>query len=249
MPKNTINIYAITTLIAILVIWEGLFRVFKIPEYLYPLPSKVVNIIWSDPTLLDNAFITFLEVIGGFALGSMVGFLIACLFSFSKKIERALLPYAILIQVTPVIAIAPLIILWFGNGMIAKIIIAAIISFFPVMVNSYRGLTSVDQDYLKLFKILGASRFQVFTELKIPTSLPYLFSALKIASSMATVGAVVGEFVSANKGLGYYILINSYQLKTNNTFAGIVLAALIGWLFYTFITVLDRKIIFWIRQD
>ena len=125
---SKINIYALITPITVIALWEGLFRVFKIPEYLYPLPSKVLNIIWSDPTLLNHALITFLEVIGGFALGSVVGFLIACLFSLSKKIERVLMPYAILMQVTPIIAIAPLIILWFGNGMIAKIIIAAIIS-------------------------------------------------------------------------------------------------------------------------
>lgn len=140
---------------------------------------------------------------------------------------------------------APLLVLWFGTGLFSKIVAAALVCFFPILVNTVKGLGSVNNDALDLFKSYSATKWQIFTKLRLPNSLPYIFSALKISTGLAVVGAVVGEFVGASKGIGYVILVSSYHLETTTMFAAIIMSALAGVLFFWLISVLEKKFIFW----
>lgn len=230
----------------ILLVWEILVLAFKIPEYLLPKPTSIISeIIINFSSLLTHTGITMFEAIIGYIIANIIGFSVAVIFAHSKTIEKGFYPYAIALKTTPIIAMAPLLVLWFGTGLFSKIVAAALVCFFPILVNTVKGLGSVDSDALDLFKSYSASKWQIFTKLRLPNSLPYIFSALKISTGLAIVGAVVGEFVGASKGIGYVILVSSYHLETTTMFAAIIMSALAGVLFFWLISVLEKKFIFW----
>ena len=145
----------------------------------------------------------------------------------------------------PIVAIAPLLIVWFGNGLLPKVIVAAIISFFPVVVNTTKGLRSVDAEAFDLFDSMSATQSQVFFKLRVPSALPYLFAALRISSTLAVIGAIVGEFSGADRGLGFFIMISSHRLETVDMFVGILLSSLLGILFFYGIALLEKVIVPW----
>jgi len=237
-------------LVLILFVWEIITHFFSIPEFLLPGPMAIGKSIFSDRSvLLFHAGITLSEAVCGFIIANLFGVAVGTLFAYSKTLKRGLYPFAIALKTTPIIAIAPLFILWFGNGPISKIAAAAIISFFPAVVNTTRGLKSVSQDSLDLFKSFSAKSYQLFMKLRFPTALPYIFSALKISSSLAVVGAIVGEFVGANKGMGYFIIINYYHFEIVKVFSGVVVVALTGILFFGVISMIEKKVIFWAKID
>ena len=225
-------------------------RVLSIPQYLLPPPSAIaVDFVSSINSLLFHAAVTLWEAFLGFLLANALGVLVAIAFAYSKTLEKGLCPFAITLQTTPIIAIAPLLILWFGNGIASKVAAAAFIAFFPAIVNTTRGLKSIDNETLDLFKSLSASKWQIFSKLRFPTALPYIFSALKISTSLAVVGAIVGEFVGANKGIGYIILISSYHLEIVKLFSAVIAAALIGIIFFWIVSFIEKKVIFWITLE
>jgi NitT/TauT family transport system permease protein len=160
-------------------------------------------------------------------------------------LEQGLFPIAIAVKTTPIVAIAPLLVIWLGTGWWSKIVAVILICFFPVLVNAVKGLKAADTEYRELFQTLGASRAQEFRKLRIPYCLPYLFSALKISSSLAIVGAIVGEFVGATQGLGYLIMVSSAHLETATLFAAIVAAALAGITMFYIIGWTEERVIFW----
>lgn len=232
--------------VGILLVWEILVLLFNIPEYLLPRPTSIISeIITNFSSLLSHTGITMFEAIAGYIIANLIGFCIAVIFAHSKTIEKGFYPYAIALKTTPIIAMAPLLVLWFGTGLFSKIVTAALVCFFPILVNTVKGLGSVDSDALDLFKSYSASKWQIFTKLRLPNSLPYIFSALKISTGLAVVGAVVGEFVGASKGIGYVILVSSYHLETTTMFAAIIMSALAGVLFFWLISILEKKFIFW----
>lgn len=221
-------------------------RIFSIPQYLLPTPSAIaIDLSKNIGSLLFHVSITFYEAILGFLIANAIGILIAIAFVHSKTLKRGLYPFAIALKTTPIIALVPLLVLWFGNGIFSKVAAAALISFFPSLVNTVKGLQSVDIEALDLFKSLSASKWDIFTKLRLPTALPYIFSALKISTSLAVIGAIVGEFVGSNKGIGFVILINSYYLETVKMFSAIILAALTGIVFFGIVSFIEKRIIFW----
>lgn len=237
---------AFSVIVAVLAIWEVV--TFFLPEYLLPAPHSIAKqLVKNLPTLLPHIGVTVLEAISGFILGSLAGILLAVLFTFSRPVEMGIYPYAIALKSTPIVAIAPLLIVWFGNGILPKIIVAAIISFFPVLVNTVKGLRSVDVEAVDLFDSLSASKAQIFFKLRLPTSLPYIFASLRISSTLAVIGAIVGEFAGADKGLGFYILISSYRLETVNMFVGILLSSILGIALFYLIVLLEWLIVPWRR--
>lgn len=238
----------VTICFLIIASWEYVLKIANTPNYLLPAPSSILQASVNDQIVYTHTLFTFTESLGGFIIGSVTGFLLAIISFYFAKLEKILIPSAILVQSTPIIAIAPLIILWFGNGLFAKIIIVALISFFPVFINTLKGLKSPEEDYTNLFKIIGASKAQTLLFLRLPSSLPYLFSGLKVAASLSVIGAAVGEFIGANKGLGYYILANSYQLKTSAMFLAIILSGIVGYSFYLIIKLSENKIIYWQKE-
>lgn len=197
--------------------------------------------------LIENLSITMVESILSFSIGSTIAFTLAILFVYSESIKNSLLPYAIALKATPLVALAPLIILWFGNGIFSKIVMGAMVAFFPVLINSLEGLTNIGKEQLDLMRSYSATKFQTLMKLRIPNSIPFIFSSLKIASTLAVVGVVIGEFTGADKGLGYIIINSSYYLNTPLMFAAIILISLWGISFYSLV-LLSGKIIQWLRS-
>jgi NitT/TauT family transport system permease protein len=219
---------------------------FDIQEFILPKPSSVFNTFLHSPKLfIHHSLITSLEAFLGFSIANILGFVIAIIFAFNKTIKTAFMPYAIALKTTPIIAMAPLLIVWAGTGLFSKVIASALICFFPVLVNTIKGLHSTSILEEDLFRSFKASKFQTFWYLNLPKSLPYIFSALKISTTLSVVGAIVGEFVGAKEGIGYIIVVSSYRLETNQMFVGIILSALIGFLFYNIIAFVEPLIIFW----
>jgi NitT/TauT family transport system permease protein len=230
-----------------LVAWQAVVMIGHIPEYLLPAPTAIIATF--DRSLALQFAVTFVEALCGFLIASILAFGVASLFVRFHALEQGLFPIAIAVKTTPIVAIAPLLVIWLGTGWWSKIVAAILICFFPVLVNTVKGLKAADLEYRELFETLGASRDQEFRKLRVPYCLPYLFSALKISSSLAVVGAIVGEFVGATKGLGYLIIISSAHLETATLFSAIFAAALAGIVMFYVISFAERRLIFWGSGD
>lgn len=233
--------------IIVLVLWEGGCRIFKIPQYLLPAPSKIVAALFDEPlNLLKHTGVTLFEALLGFIIANIFAVLLSVCMVFVSNLDKAIMPFAIALKTTPVVAMAPLLLLWFGTGIAPKIIAAALICFFPALVNSIKGFNALLEGEEDLFRIYGASKGQLLMKLRFQRAAPYIFSALKVSSSLSIVGAIVGEFVGANEGIGYVILVSSYHLETVKMFAALAATAIAGICFYSIISYLDRKVVFWL---
>jgi NitT/TauT family transport system permease protein len=232
-------IFAVLSLAA----WQAIVMAAAIPEYLLPAPSAIFANV--DRTLAVQLAVTFVEAVIGFLIASVLAFGCAVMFVRFHTLEQGLFPIAIAVKTTPIVAVAPLLVIWLGTGWWSKIVAVILICFFPVLVNAVKGLKAADAEYRELFQTLGASQAQEFRKLRIPYCLPYLFSALKISSSLAIVGAIVGEFVGATQGLGYLIMISSAHLETATLFAAIAAAALAGITLFYVIGWTEERVIFW----
>lgn len=232
---------------AALAIWEVAVRTLEVPSYLLPAPTVILATV--DAQLLRHLLVTLAEAVVGFGLASTLAFVAALLFARSPTLERGFFPIAIMLKTTPLVAIAPLLVMWMGTGWWSKIAAAALISFFPVLVNTVKGLKAADAEYFELFRSMQASSWQEFAQLRIPYCLPYLASALKISSSLAIVGAIVGEFVGATQGLGYLIMVSSSHLESDTLFSAIFAAALAGNMLFHLLGWAEQRLIFWQRME
>ena len=227
----------------LLCLWQAAVMGLHIPEYLLPAPSAIIAAV--DPSLARQLGVTFLEAFAGFALASAIAAVAALMFARFRVLENGLFPLAIALKTTPIVAIAPLLVIWLGTGWWSKIVAAMLICFFPVLVNTVKGLKAADFEYRELFTTMGATNAQEFAKLRIPYCLPYFFSALKISASLAVIGAIVGEFVGSTQGLGYLIVISSAHLETPTLFTAIIAAALIGIVMFYLIGWTERRLVFW----
>jgi NitT/TauT family transport system permease protein len=227
----------------LLAAWQAIVMILHIPEYLLPAPTAIAASV--DHTLAVSFAVTFIEALVGFLIASALAFGVATLFVRFHTLEEGLFPIAIAIKTTPIVAIAPLLVIWLGTGWWSKIVAAILICFFPVLVNTVKGLKAAGLEYRELFETLGASQAQEFRKLRVPYCLPYLFSALKISSSLAVIGAIVGEFVGATQGLGYLIIISSAHLETATLFSAIIAAAFAGIAMFYMIGFAECRLIFW----
>jgi NitT/TauT family transport system permease protein len=236
----------------LVVLWKIALAQEWVSERVLPQPEDIVA-SFVDLSLegiwWDDVAATLWESVAGFLLGSALGLALAIPSGLWKVMRRMLHPYAIGLQVTPRIAIAPLIIAWVGFGYSSKIWIAAIIAFFPVYVNALTGMLTVDEDSREMFRSLGASRWQTFIRLVTPSSMPVMFAGLKTAAGLSLVGAVVGEFISAQRGLGVLVQQFSYQLAVSDAFAVIVMLMLLGLLLYGVMEWLERVTVFWLHDS
>lgn len=237
---------ALLVLVWKVALWEGWVsdRVLPYPE---DIVSSFVDLSKTD-IWWDDVAATLWESVAGFLLGSLLGLALAIPSGLWPVARRMLHPYAIGLQVTPRIAIAPLIIAWAGFGYSSKIWIAAIIAFFPVYVNALTGMLTVDEEAREMFRSLGASRWQTFVRLVTPSSLPVMFAGLKTAAGLSLVGAVVGEFISAERGLGVLVQQFSYQLAIADAFAVIVMLMFLGLLLYGVMEWIERVTVFWLHD-
>ena len=221
-------------------------RAAAVPAYLVPAPSAVLLRLLGDSGFFAaEALVTVAEAAAGFALGVAVAFLVASLMAHSRALERALFPLAILVKLTPVVAVAPLFTLWFGFGSQPKIAVAALITFFPTLVNAFVGLRDVDPQELAFLEVLAASRWDVFRLLRVPSSLPYLFSAARISANLALIGAVVGEWTGADRGLGRVILVANANLDLATLFAAVLVLVAVGVAVNALTGTVEGRVLHW----
>jgi len=226
--------------------WEAAVALTHIPVYLLPAPSRVLATLAANPALYAEAFaITIGEAAAGLALGLLAGGLIAALLTLRPGLEGGVMSLAILLKSTPMVAIAPLLTLWLGFGVLPKIIITALLTFFPALVNLLSGLQRPDPALLDLFRAWRASRWEIFTRLRLPSALPYLFAALKISAPLALIGAVVAEWTGASGGLGRTMWLAYSNLNLPYLFAAIFLLSAAGMALYWMVAWAEKKVIFW----
>lgn len=233
-------------------IWEAAIRYFEVPGYLVPPPSAIVQALWSGLTsglYFAHAAITATEALLGFVIGSSLGLTIGMIVVVFPTMERIVYPYIVALQTVPKVAIAPLMVVWFGFGLTSKVLVVALVSLFPVLVNVIAGLRAVDQDRLDLLGALSASRWQVFRYLRFPNALPFIFAGLNTAIVFAVIGAIVGEFVGANKGIGFLILQANYQLDIAGAFSLFVVLSLMGVTLHASLRWLQHRCVFWMASD
>lgn len=235
-------------LLALLVValWQLAIVEFDVPRYILPSPADIVNeLVERWASLGADLGWTMLEAFLGFLVGSGLAFLAAVVFVHVPLVERAAFPWAVVLQTVPIIAIAPLLTIWFGFSLTPKIIIAAIICFFPVLVNATRGLRAVSPQAMELMQILSASKAAVFWRLRLPTSIPYLFAGLRVAATLSVIGSIVAEFTGADRGIGHVIVSAAYRIDTPLMFAAITLSSIGGILFFNLIGGLERALLRW----
>ncbi len=233
-----------------LLLWEGSVRLFNVPVYLLPAPSHVLVILFQNLNLYASAsLITLGEALVGLALGVLAGALIACLLTLWPGMENGVMTLAILVKSTPLVAIAPLLTLWLGFGVLPKILITALLTFFPVLVNILSGLQHVDAALLDLFRSWRAGRWDVFWNLRLPTALPYLFAALKISAPLALIGAVVAEWTGASGGLGRTMWLAYSNLNLPFLFAAIFILAAAGMVMYHLLSFAEKRVVFWQTEE
>ncbi|HVK21602.1 MAG TPA: ABC transporter permease [Actinokineospora sp.] len=233
-------------LAVIVAVWWFITEQGWVPLYLVPSPRQVVDTLVNDwSSLMYHTYVTLYETVVGFILASVLGLATAVAIAYSRALERTLYPIVLFAQVIPKIAIAPLIVVWFGNDLAPKIILAVMIAFFPVVVSGVAGLRSTDPELLELSATMGAGRWQTFRKIKFPNALPHLMAGEKVAVTLAVVGAVVGEFVGASEGLGYQLMVANGNLDAPLLFAALILMSVIGILLFFVVEVLEAVLIPW----
>jgi NitT/TauT family transport system permease protein len=250
-------ILAPVLLVVILALWEWGVPYFEIPNYVLPTPSAIGTALWRglDAGPFDrggywlHTGVTVTEVLLGFFIGSGVGLLLGIVISQFRILEATLRIYLVAIQCLPKIALAPIIVLWFGFGLTSKVVIACLLTFFPLLVNSMAGFKAVDNERLELMFALGANPWQTFWKVRLPSAMPYIFAGLDMAAVFAVVGAVVGEFVGAQRGLGTLILSMNAQMDISGTFSVFIILALVGLIIHKALRMVERRVLFWSGEE
>lgn len=226
--------------------WWAVTAAEVFPAYLVPTPGDVANELVEEREMLArHTWVTTYETVVGFLLAAAIGLLAAVLIVYSPTLEKALYPLILFAQVIPKIAIAPILVVWFGFGPMPKVILAVLIAFFPIVVSGVAGLRSTDPELLDLSATMGASRWKTFRKIRFPNALPHLLSGLKVAVTLAVVGAVVGEFVGADEGLGYVLLLASGNLNSSLLFADLILMSALGVVLFIVVEVAEKLLIPW----
>jgi ABC-type nitrate/sulfonate/bicarbonate transport system permease component len=227
-------------------VWELAVRSFGVPVYILPPPSRIaITFFTRFPMLARHGATTLGEISLGLALAASFGFLLAIALHHSRSLERGLRPFIVASQMVPVFAIAPLLVVWLGYGVWPKVVVTALIGFFPVVVSELDGLRAASRETIDLLLSMGATRRQLLTKLLLPASLPSLFSGLKLAATLSVVGATIGEWVGARRGLGYLMLESNARLHVDLVFASILMLTLIGLLLFGALRIIERRALRW----
>ncbi len=240
------SFYALVVCVFLLALWQVCIWIFNPPQYLFPTPSAVADAFIQNPDyLISNMFITLKEMVLGFLVGAFAGILIALVLSQFELLDRYLMPLVVVTQTLPVFAIAPLLVIWFGFGIGSKIVMAALIIFFPVASAFYDGLKSTSSTWLDLAKSWRMSKFQTLMHFRIPAALPSLMTGLKVAATIAPIGAIVGEWAGAAGGLGFVMLQANARTQTATVFASLVLLGLSAWVLRWIVVQLADHYVWW----
>lgn len=232
--------------LGVLVVWQALIVLLHVKPYLVPAPTDVAGSLVNDwQLLLKNAWPTTIESLAGFAIGNLFAIGLAILFVHSKTLEQTFYPMAVVLRTIPIVALAPILVLLLGSGYAPKIAIAALISFFPTLVNMVRGFGAVDAQALELMRVLSANRREVFFKLRLINSLPFLFAALKIATGACVIGAIVAEWIGSDAGLGVLVINATTQFQTPLLYATMAVASAMALVFFGFVVLLEKLIVRW----
>ena len=246
--------HVITPLIFVVVagVWEAVVRLAGISEIIWPAPSSIAVALYrgvvSGP-FIWQLLVTFWESFAGFVIAAVLGIGLGSLIAQFRLLEKSIYPYLIALQTTPKIAIAPLFVMWLGFGLSSKVTVAAMVAFFPILVNVIVGLRTVEEDKISLMRSLGASRWQILRFILFPNALPFIFAGLNIAMIFSITGAIVGEFVGSRAGMGNLIMQMNFNLETAGVFAALVCLAAMGVALHAAIQWLQRSIVFWSEPD
>lgn len=264
MAKSPVNFLLRLVLIAVvLAIWEAACRFFAIEPYILPAPSSVAVafkngfgmpmngdlVAWwtgfRDSLYVQHFGTTLLETLLGFIVGSALAFSLGTVVALSRRVEYFLYPFIVMFQAMPKVALAPLIVVWFGLGLQSKVINAALVAFFPLMVNTIVGLRSAEEDRINLMRSLAASKWQIFWMLRLPNALPYIFAGLEIAMIFSLIGAIVGEFIGAEKGLGMLIQSMNTNVDVAGQFSVLLILSVLGLVLNGSVAMVRRRLLFW----
>lgn len=235
-------------IVALLLLWEGSVRLFGISPFVLPSPAAVAHSLWtglSNGVYLQHALLTAAEAVGGFVLALAAGVVLGALIAELRWLEKALYPLLVALQAMPKVALAPLVIIWLGYGISSKIVLAALLGFFPVLINTIAGLKSCDAGKLDLMRAMSASGWQTFRMVKLPNALPYVFAGINVAASFVVLGAVTGEFLGAKEGLGTLILLANNELDTPQIFSILLMLGLLGFSLYSMVRFAQRRLLRW----
>lgn len=243
---NQVNLLAALFVVLILGFWEAFVRIMAVPVFILPPPSSIFTIALTQaPLILPHAAITFTEIIMGICLALCTAIPLAIVMFAKPALEKALAPFLVASQAIPVFALAPLLVVWLGYGIASKVFMAWIIIFFPICVSLLEGLKSCDPEFRVLFRLMGASSFKTLTLLYWPWALPRFFAGLKVGVTVATIGAVIGEWVGAQQGLGFLMIQSNARLQVGLVFAAILWLTAMGLTMWWLVGFLERKIIKW----
>jgi ABC-type nitrate/sulfonate/bicarbonate transport system permease component len=236
--------------VGVLTVWQLYVGISDVPESSLPSPTEIAQAGWEQrQLLLDNTWVTVEEILIGFSVAIVLGVMLAMMIRSSRVVERALYPWLVVSQMVPVPAVAPIFVIWTGFDLRPKIMVIALVAFFPIAVNMIDGLRAADPQLLRLMRTLKASRWQRFRHAQLPASLPFLFSGLKVAAALSVIGAVFGEWVGASEGLGYLILVLNNATETATMFATIFLLAVIGITLFGLVILVERLLLPWYHDS
>ncbi|WP_103379811.1 ABC transporter permease [Pseudonocardia dioxanivorans] len=237
--------------VVLILVWQFLIPLF-VDDYVLPVPSSIVDSLiqqLTDPLFWGHLEVTLRESLIGFLIGVGSAILLGTAISQVRLVEKTLMPYVVAFQTVPKVALAPLFVVWFGFGLTSKIVMAAVISFFPMLINVIEGLRAADADRIQMLTVFGASKLQIFRMVRLPSAMPFIFAGLDIGIVFAILGAVVGEFIGAKEGLGYLLLQTNYNFDIAGMFAVLVVLSVLGLLAHFLIRFAQRKIAFWAEES
>ncbi|HRK20155.1 MAG TPA: ABC transporter permease [Hyphomicrobiaceae bacterium] len=232
----------------VLLVWELAVGYFKIPQFILPPPTAVFRGLYNgfaSNLYPEHIWVTLSETLLGFAVGSLLAFVLGTVVALSRRVEYFLYPFIVMFQAMPKVALAPLIVVWFGLGLTSKVINAALVAFFPLMVNTIAGLRSAEEDRINLMRSLAASKWQIFWMLRLPNALPFIFAGLEIAMIFALIGAIVAEFVGAERGLGMLIQSMNINMDVAGQFSILLILSMLGLVLNGAVAYARRRLLFW----
>jgi NitT/TauT family transport system permease protein len=238
----------VLAVVAVLIAWEAFVRGLGLPAYILPPPTAIAMALYrgfSTSLYIDHIWVTLSETLLGFALGTVLAFALGTLVALNRTVEYFLYPFIVMFQAMPKVALAPLLIVWFGLGLTSKVVNAALVAFFPLMVNTIAGLRSAEEDRVNLMRSLAATPVQIFWMLQLPNALPYIFAGLEIAMIFSLIGAIVAEFVGAQAGLGMLIQSMNFSMDVAGQFSVLLILSALGLGLNSLVTGLRRRVLFW----
>jgi NitT/TauT family transport system permease protein len=244
--KERALLWPVVVALLILAAWEAVVVALRVRAVLLPRPSVIAEVLWTrGPLIVEHLWPTFYQVLVGFLLSVAGGVLVAVVFTYSAAVRKGFYPLVVVSQIVPKVAVAPLLIVWFGLGDTSRLLLAFLIAFFPIVINTAAGLTSVDEDIVRMARAYMGGRWQIFTKIRLPHALPLIFGGMKISITLAVIGVIVAEFVAAQRGIGYLIVMANGLLDTPLMMAAIAALSAMGLALYGTVAALERLVVYW----